>query len=288
MKSSHVNRAARTKVAGKRTTRVRARTRAGTIALAAVRGEPSEEGDPRPPGRGDLRAPPATRHQARRRRHWREYSASHARGFARCCRAWPDEGLVTLEPNRGAFVAQPTVEQARDVFEARRLIEPGIATRLARQPDRTAAVARLRQHVAAERKARAAGDVRTIVRLSGEFHMLLAELSGNHVLAKSMRELALLTCLVIALYDRPATPSCLGEEHGEITDAIADRRRPPGGVPDGRAPEPRRAGTRPVHGGRGADRSRRGPRVSVDRRPPPTSARRTRHELGRRTARCSA
>jgi DNA-binding GntR family transcriptional regulator len=137
------------------------------------------------------------------------------------------EGLVSLEPNRGAFVAQPTVGQARDAFEARRLIEPGIATRLARQPDRGAAVARLRQHVAAERRARAAGDARAIVRLSGEFHMLLAELSGNALLAKSMRELALLTCLIIALYDRPATPSCLSEEHGEIADAIAagDARR---------------------------------------------------------------
>jgi DNA-binding GntR family transcriptional regulator len=137
------------------------------------------------------------------------------------------EGLVTLEPNRGAFVTQPTVEQARDLFEARRLIEPGIATRLAKKPDRSEAVTRLRQHVSAERKARAAGDARAIVRLSGEFHMLLAELSGNALLAKSMRELALLTCLTIALYDRPAKPSCLGEEHGEITDAIAagDARR---------------------------------------------------------------
>ncbi len=226
MKSSHVNRAARTKVAGKRTTRGRARTRAGTIALAAVRGEPSEEGiyDRLVAAIFEHRLPPGTK--------LGEETLAGIFGVTRArIRAvlprLAHEGLVTLEPNRGAFVAQPTVEQARDVFEARRLIEPGIATRLARQPDRTAAVARLRQHVAAERKARAAGDVRTIVRLSGEFHMLLAELSGNHVLAKSMRELALLTCLVIALYDRPATPSCLGEEHGEITDAIAtgDGRR---------------------------------------------------------------
>lgn len=137
------------------------------------------------------------------------------------------EGLVTLEPNRGAFVTQPTVEQARDVFEARRLIEPGIASRLAKQPERAGAVARLRQHVAAERRARAADDARRIVRLSGEFHVLLAELSGNSLLAKSMRELASLTCLIIALYDKPAKPSCLGEEHGEIADAIAagDARR---------------------------------------------------------------
>ncbi len=131
------------------------------------------------------------------------------------------EGVVTLEPNRGAFVASPTVIDARNVFEARRVVEPGIVERLLAQPDRRGIVARLRAHVALERRARAAGDARSIVRLSGEFHMLLAEMSGNALLAKTMRELASLTCLIIALYDKPAMPSCLGEEHGDIVDALA-------------------------------------------------------------------
>ncbi len=131
------------------------------------------------------------------------------------------EGLVALEPNRGAFVARPTVAEARDVFEARRLIEPGIVERAVQHPERRHVVARLRQHVAAERRARAENDTRAIVRLSGEFHILLAEMAGNAVLARTMRELATRTCLVIALYDKPSVPSCLGEEHAEIIDAIA-------------------------------------------------------------------
>lgn len=131
------------------------------------------------------------------------------------------DGLVTLEPNRGAFVASPTVADARDVFEARRVIEPGIIERLLAHPDRKSIVARLREHVMLERRARAAGDIRAIVRLSGEFHMLMAEMSGNAQLAKAMRELASLTCLIIALYDKPAVPSCLGEEHGSLVDALA-------------------------------------------------------------------
>jgi DNA-binding GntR family transcriptional regulator len=131
------------------------------------------------------------------------------------------EGVVTLEPNRGAFVAKPTVEEARDLFEARRLIEPGIVERALAHPDRRAIVARLRQHVAAERRARAENDTRAIVRLSGEFHILLAEMAGNAVLARMMRELATRVCLVIALYDKPSVPSCLGEEHAHIVDALA-------------------------------------------------------------------
>lgn len=131
------------------------------------------------------------------------------------------EGVVTIEPNRGAFVAEPTVEETRDVFEARRLIEPAIVARVVSHPERRAIVARLRQHVAAERRARASGDARSIVRLSGEFHMLLAALAGNVVFERTMRELATRTCLAIALYDKPSVPSCLAEEHVGIVDALA-------------------------------------------------------------------
>lgn len=135
------------------------------------------------------------------------------------------EGVVTLEPNRGAFVAKPTVADAREVFEARRLIEPGILACLIAQRDRRAIVARLRQHVTAERRARTAGDTRAIVRLSGEFHILLADMAGNTRLAKTMRELASLTCLIIALYDKPSVPHCLGDEHADMVSAIADGDR---------------------------------------------------------------
>ncbi len=131
------------------------------------------------------------------------------------------DGVVHLEPNRGAFVAKPSVQEARDVFEARRVIEPAIVQRLLRHPGRRALIARLRQHVTAEKHARAANDVRAIVRMSGEFHILLAEMAGNSSLARAMRELATLTCLIIALYDKPSVPHCLDDEHAGIVDALA-------------------------------------------------------------------
>jgi DNA-binding GntR family transcriptional regulator len=130
------------------------------------------------------------------------------------------EGVVRLEPNRGAFVARPTVAEARDVFEARRILEPAIARKLATERGRRLDATPLRRHVAAEAKARADGDTRAVVRLSGEFHILLAEQTGNEVLVKTMRELASQTCLIIALYDKPSVPSCLGEEHGHLVDAL--------------------------------------------------------------------
>ena len=132
------------------------------------------------------------------------------------------EQIVELYPQRGAYVAKPSIDQAHDVFEARRLIEPALLRRLIRTltPER---VARLRQHQELEVDARRRDDKRAIVRLSGEFHTLVAELAGNSALARSMRELSSLTCLIIFLYDSPTATSCRADEHSEIIDAVARR-----------------------------------------------------------------
>lgn len=135
------------------------------------------------------------------------------------------EQIVELYPQRGAFVARPTIQQAHDVFEARRLIEPALLRRLVDTltPER---VARLRQHQELEVDARRRQDKRAIVRLSGEFHTLLAELAGNSALARTLRELSSLTCLIIFLYDAPTATSCRADEHAEIIDAIGRRDAP--------------------------------------------------------------
>jgi DNA-binding GntR family transcriptional regulator len=129
------------------------------------------------------------------------------------------DSIVTVIPNRGAFVSSPTVAEARDVFEARRLIEPDLVRRLAGSAN-AAEIERLRAHVAFESVARAANDRRAIIRLSGDFHQIIAELAGNGFLARTMRELETLTCLVIILYDAPNVPSCPHHEHSGIIDAI--------------------------------------------------------------------
>ncbi len=134
------------------------------------------------------------------------------------------EQIVELYPQRGAYVAKPSIEQARDVFEARRLIEPAVLRRLidTLTPEK---IARLRQHQELEADAHRRDDRRAVIRLSGEFHTLAAELAGNSALARSMRELCMLTCLTIFLYDAPTATSCRNDEHGLIVDAIAKRDR---------------------------------------------------------------
>ncbi|MEO8935928.1 MAG: GntR family transcriptional regulator [Burkholderiaceae bacterium] len=147
------------------------------------------------------------------------FSASRAR-VREVLAKLANERLVDLIPQRGAFVAKPTVEQANDVFEARRLIEPGVVRRLVKRMDADA-LKRLREHQRKEAEARRLDDKRAIVRLSGEFHLLLAELAGNKVLVRSLRELSTITCLIIFLYDAPTATSCRADEHAKIVAAIA-------------------------------------------------------------------
>lgn len=132
------------------------------------------------------------------------------------------EQIVELFPQRGAYVAKPSVEQARDVFEARRLIEPAVLRRLigTLTPEK---LTRLRQHQELELDARRRDDKRAVIRLSGEFHSVAAELAGNSALARNMRELSVLTCLMIFLYDAPTATSCRADEHSQIIEAIGKR-----------------------------------------------------------------
>lgn len=132
------------------------------------------------------------------------------------------EGLVILQANRGAFVASPSERNAKDLFATRRLVEPEIVRNVIERADERDIV-RLRLHLAQEVEARKAGDRRRIIRLSGQFHMLLAELGGNGYIEKLMAELCPLTCLIIALYDAPQTPACPEDEHEQIVNAIERR-----------------------------------------------------------------
>lgn len=127
--------------------------------------------------------------------------------------------IVELHANRGAFVAKPTAEQARDVFDARRAIEPGIVRRaIARATERD--LARLAEHLQAERGARGQRDRRRAIRLSGHFHVILAEIAGNRILERVVGELVTQTSLIIGMFGEPGTDNCHVDEHERILEAI--------------------------------------------------------------------
>ncbi|WP_370030478.1 GntR family transcriptional regulator [Oceanicella sp. SM1341] len=129
------------------------------------------------------------------------------------------DGLVTLERNRGAFVARPDPREAREVFEARSLLEPR-AARLAAQRAVPADVEDLRRHVAEEHAALAQGDTGSAVHLSGLFHTRIAEIAAQETIASFVRALVSRSSLVIALYWRRHDTVCESHAHHELLAAI--------------------------------------------------------------------
>ncbi len=130
--------------------------------------------------------------------------------------------VVELHPNRGAFVASPTAEQAREVFEARKALEPTIA-RLAVQRATEADIEKLDQHLQAEHRAHEAGNRHDAIRLSGQFHIMLAQIAGNAVMRRMMKELVTRTSLIIGIFGAPGIRNCRDDEHEQIVAAF--RRR---------------------------------------------------------------
>ncbi|MDF2812892.1 MAG: gntR [Microvirga sp.] len=128
-------------------------------------------------------------------------------------------GLVTIEPNKGASVFQPTPKEAREIFAARRGIE-GTIMRLLSGNLPPADRVTLERHIAGEATAEARRDWSEMVRLSGEFHLRLAEISGNTILLRFLRELITREALVILVYEKPGQPSCSHHEHEQILEAL--------------------------------------------------------------------
>lgn len=130
--------------------------------------------------------------------------------------------IVELHVNRGAFVASPTAEQARQVFEARLALEPTIA-RLAVQRASDADIAALTTHLEMEYDAHRHGRRRDAIRLSGQFHTLLAQVAGNAVMLRMMKELVTRTSLIIGIFGAPGMANCRDDDHACIVDAFRQR-----------------------------------------------------------------
>jgi DNA-binding GntR family transcriptional regulator len=129
------------------------------------------------------------------------------------------EGLVQLERHRGATVARPSIKDARDIFDVRRILEAGMMRLLAGNVG-ARDQGLLRRELAAEREAYARRDQRGAITLSGSFHLTLARLTGNEALHAMMRELVARTSLIIAVHSPARGPICLCDEHETLIDTI--------------------------------------------------------------------
>ena len=127
-------------------------------------------------------------------------------------------GIVTVSARRGWYVIEPSEDEAREAFEARRVIELGLLHQL-KSVDK-AAVRQLKAHLQREKAALAGSDVGARSFLLGDFHVCLAECLGNSLLADTLRDFTARTTLIAMLYQssHDAAQSC--EDHVRIVDAL--------------------------------------------------------------------
>jgi DNA-binding GntR family transcriptional regulator len=128
---------------------------------------------------------------------------------------------IELKPNRGAYVAQPGIREAREVFAARRLIEAHLVDLIATNAG-PKDFSRLEANLASERQEHLQDQFKEAVSTSGDFHLLLAEVAGNQVLADILKDLVARSSLILSMYGQRRFSLCGLEEHEEIVKKLKD------------------------------------------------------------------
>lgn len=129
--------------------------------------------------------------------------------------------IVKIEPNRGAFVAQPSSQEAREIFSARRVVERGIVESISQETIQQN-WKKIEAHMKDEQDATQGNDRQVIVSILSQYHRLLAEMCGNTVLKEMFENLMVRSSLIVALYQHNDVPSCQHNEHQDIIDALMD------------------------------------------------------------------
>lgn len=131
-----------------------------------------------------------------------------------------NQGIVDLQSNRGAFIAKPDIQDAREIFETRLILEPTVIESVIKNAKATELRA-LRDHIDLEQQARERRNRREAIRLSGEFHVRLAQAAGNTVMSNIVRDLVTRSSLIIALFGTTDASACQDDEHLQILDAVS-------------------------------------------------------------------
>ena len=127
--------------------------------------------------------------------------------------------LVVLSPARGAFVAEPSIEEARQVFEVRKMVETAMVKQLCARIT-PAQVGQLRAHLSHENQLVQRVDVAGRTRLLADFHVTLARMLGNEVLAQLLADLLARCSLIALMYQSSHSAVHSADEHVAIVDAM--------------------------------------------------------------------
>jgi len=126
--------------------------------------------------------------------------------------------LIDIIPDKGAFVSQPTEKEAREIFAVRRIIEAGLAREFVEKA-RPADYKMLERHLKMERSAVSTDNSKVRSQLLGDFHLLLADVVGNHVLREILKELVGRSSLITMLYQSEVDAACSLDDHVRFLEA---------------------------------------------------------------------
>ena len=127
--------------------------------------------------------------------------------------------LIRLEPARGAFVAAPSVAEARQVFAVRRMLEAEMTRAFVREAT-PARIKALKDHLAQEKQTLKDKELINRTEVLGDFHVRMAQLLENEVLVQMMIELLSRCSLITLMYQTESAVEHNGN-HDEIIKAIA-------------------------------------------------------------------
>ncbi len=130
-----------------------------------------------------------------------------------------NEGLVTVERNRGAFVAKPSLQEALEIYDTLTLLEQGVAMQLSERLD-AAGWEKLRAHVKLQAEAIERDDHKAADQLGQDFHTLFIALAGNRLLQDIHAQVVQRTFLLRSLYVSRFDYCNLLNEHSRIIDLL--------------------------------------------------------------------
>lgn len=132
------------------------------------------------------------------------------------------DSIVVLRPNKGAVIAEPTPEETREIFEARRSIERMLVA-LAVERAGAGDIQALREQLAREHEAMHRCDQPSWATLASGFHMRIAALAGNSILQNYLKELVSRCSLIVGVYEPPGNAPCEHAEHAAIVECLEAR-----------------------------------------------------------------
>lgn len=128
------------------------------------------------------------------------------------------QGIFGVRPKKGWFVIEPSDKEVKEVFAARRLVEGALVHQFAATASRLQINA-LREHMRSTQVAISGQDVALHAYLLADFHIQIAEMAGNDLITRTVRDFTLRTSIIAMLHkSAQETPSMA--EHELILNAI--------------------------------------------------------------------